>query len=166
MTDSLMFSSLATRDFPWVTLYALISHVQHFSSFTKESIYMGLNRLWLSFHANMLKMLKVEWNNYTERGVGRISQPLSLRQGKKNGMSLLQYTNAWSYWMSVDDLFYGDVDDRFAKCHHVRVLIHVKLLFWSWNVTCSLEEYSANTAHISLKCTTIVSDSILVKIMK
>lgn len=45
-----------------------------------------------------------------------------------------------SYRVCVDDLLNGNVDDRFAECHHVRVLVHVKLFFWSRNITSCLEE--------------------------
>lgn len=45
-----------------------------------------------------------------------------------------------SYRVCVDDLLNRDVDDGFAECHHVRVLVHVKLLLRSWNITSCLEE--------------------------
>ena len=50
---------------------------------------------------------------------------------------------AWAYRVCVDDLIYRDVDDRLAQSHHVRVLIHVKLLLWLGDVTRSLEKHPA-----------------------
>ncbi len=49
-----------------------------------------------------------------------------------------------SYRVCVDNLLNRDVDDRFAECHHVRVLVHVKLLLRSRNVTSCLEEAPEN----------------------
>ena len=47
------------------------------------------------------------------------------------------------YRVSVDDLLYGNVDDGLAERHHVRVLVHVELLFGLRDVTGRLEELPA-----------------------
>jgi len=42
--------------------------------------------------------------------------------------------------MGIDNFFDGDIYDRFAKGHHVRVFIDIEFLLWFRNITCCLKK--------------------------
>lgn len=48
----------------------------------------------------------------------------------------------------VDQLPHGDVHHGFRHSHHVRVLIHCKMLFWLWHLASSADEPPVSTGRV------------------
>lgn len=74
---------------------------------------------------------------FTVNSVERLS--IFKKQSSEQWAHCLSCSSNPTYWMCADDFFNWNINDWFADCHHVCVLIHIKLFFWLRDVTSFFE---------------------------